>query len=212
MMAFTSRPAVLADGPGAGEGKAFTIRPAVAGDAPRLAEIMNHTDVSKFMLAPPNDTAEAWVRRLERVYTYSFVAVVAGGAPDGAAVDRVVPDGAVVDRTVADGTAVGRAVVGMVGLARGASPKTAHTGLLHLMVDPAWHSHGIGTALMRHVTEYADGTLGLHRLELGVAANNPRAQALYERAGFVVEGRKRDAGRQGDAFVDQIDMARIRPV
>lgn len=107
---------------------------------------------------------------------------------------------------VADGE-----VVGMVGLAPGPLPRMAHTGLLHLMVHPRCHGRGIGTALMNHAIAFADNWLMLHRLELSVLSHNPRAQALYERLGFVVEGRKRDAAVALGQYVDEILMARFRP-
>lgn len=102
-------------------------------------------------------------------------------------------------------------VVGMVGLAPALLPRMAHAGLLHLMVHPRCHGQGIGTALMQHTIDFADNWLGLHRLELSVLSSNPRAQALYERLGFAVEGRKRDAGLVYGEYVDEVLMARIRP-
>jgi ribosomal protein S18 acetylase RimI-like enzyme len=57
--------------------------------------------------------------------------------------------------------------------------------LAHLGVDPALRGQGIGRALIDHLAEQA-GALGRGRLVLDVAATNPRAQALYERYGFVV--------------------------
>ncbi len=102
-------------------------------------------------------------------------------------------------------------VVGMAGLAPGPLPRMAHTGLLHLMVHPRFHGRGIGTALMQHTLDFADTWLMLHRLELSVFSSNQRAQALYERLDFVVEGRKRDSAIAQGRFVDEILMARIRP-
>ena len=61
--------------------------------------------------------------------------------------------------------------------------------LAHLGVDPAWRGQGIGGALIEHLAAEA-ARLGRSRLALDVAATNPRAQALYERAGFVVIGER----------------------
>ena len=57
--------------------------------------------------------------------------------------------------------------------------------LAHLGVDPGWRGQGIGRALIEHLAAEA-ARLGRSRLALDVAATNPRAQALYERCGFVV--------------------------
>src|SRR4028118_1174860 len=49
-------------------------------------------------------------------------------------------------------------------------------------VHPRFYRRGVGTALLRQVTEGATG-----RLELTVLDGNDAARRLYERAGFVVE-------------------------
>lgn len=60
--------------------------------------------------------------------------------------------------------------------------------LAHLGVAPALRGLGIGRALIDHLAglEAAQG----RRLVLDVAVTNPRAQALYERLGFVVTGER----------------------
>lgn len=53
-----------------------------------------------------------------------------------------------------------------------------------LTVAPALRGQGIGTALLRHL-ERAARAMQAERLEIGVAARNTRALALYRRLGFV---------------------------
>jgi RimJ/RimL family protein N-acetyltransferase len=72
---------------------------------------------------------------------------------------------------------------------------------------PAWLGQGYGTEATRAVLDHAFGTVGLHRVELEVYAFNPRAQRSYEKCGFVVEGRRRDALRWQGEWVDAITMA-----
>jgi putative acetyltransferase len=86
-----------------------------------------------------------------------------------------------------------------------------HAGLLYLAVASAYHGQGIGSALLTTVLDLADNWLRLERLELTVLATNPRAQALYARFGFVIEGQKRGSAIAGGALVDAILMARYRP-
>lgn len=57
--------------------------------------------------------------------------------------------------------------------------------LAHLGVAPALRGQGIGRALIEHLAGPA-APLGRGPVVLDVAVGNPRAQALYERCGFVV--------------------------
>jgi RimJ/RimL family protein N-acetyltransferase len=67
---------------------------------------------------------------------------------------------------------------------------------------------GIGAGLLRELESWARAQ-GLHRLELTVMARNQRALALYERTGFVVEGRRRECLLVDGTFVDEIYMAKL---
>ncbi|GIG30444.1 GNAT family N-acetyltransferase [Cellulomonas marina] len=99
-----------------------------------------------------------------------------------AADDRL--DWAVVTR--ADGRHVGEVVL---------NDLDAHNRSMSLrigLVDAAT-GHGYGPEAIRAVLDHAFEVVLLHRVELEVYAFNPRAQRTYERCGFVVEGRRRDA-------------------
>ncbi|MCA9996474.1 MAG: GNAT family N-acetyltransferase [Anaerolineales bacterium] len=56
--------------------------------------------------------------------------------------------------------------------------------LANLIVVPAWRGQGVGTGIIVILTAVADH-LQLPCLEIGVQHDNPRAQALYERLGFI---------------------------
>ncbi|WP_313545720.1 GNAT family N-acetyltransferase [Leifsonia aquatica] len=71
---------------------------------------------------------------------------------------------------------------------------------------PRWFGQGYGTEATRAVLRYAFSSVGLHRVELEVFAFNPRAQSAYEKAGFVVEGRRRDALLWDGEWVDAVVM------
>lgn len=77
------------------------------------------------------------------------------------------------------------------------------------LIGPAGRDRGLGTESTQLIVAYALDTLGMHRVELEVYAFNPRAQRVYEKAGFVVEGRRRDALRFDDEWIDAISMAVI---
>jgi putative acetyltransferase len=100
-------------------------------------------------------------------------------------------------------------IVGQAGLHVN-SGKLRHTASLGMMVHDQFQGQGIGRKLLAALLDIADNYLALVRVELEVFADNARAIGLYERMGFVHEGRKRKAvwrhGEHGDVLV----MGRIR--
>lgn len=75
------------------------------------------------------------------------------------------------------------------------------------LFDEADLGKGYGTDAMRLMVNYGFRQLGLHRIELGVYAFNPRAIRSYEKVGFRVEGRLRDALYWEGDYVDMIIMS-----
>lgn len=69
---------------------------------------------------------------------------------------------------------------------------------------------GYGTQATEAVVSYGFDAVGLHRIELGVYAFNPRAQRAYEKAGFVREGVRREALLWDGERHDEIVMAVLR--
>ena len=61
------------------------------------------------------------------------------------------------------------------------------------MYAPALLGRGLGTEAIRLVLRHAFGTLGMHRVDLKVLADNDRAIAAYRACGFVEEGRERES-------------------
>ncbi|BCJ94073.1 hypothetical protein acsn021_16420 [Anaerocolumna cellulosilytica] len=68
-------------------------------------------------------------------------------------------------------------------------------------------SKGYGSIAIRLILKFAFETLKLHRVELEVFDYNHRGQRAYEKAGFVVEGTKRDGLYLNGTFHDIIMMA-----
>ena len=69
----------------------------------------------------------------------------------------------------------------------------------------AW-GRGLGTEATQLMLQHAFERLGLHRVGLAVFSYNTRAIRAYQKAGFRVEGRLREAiQRQGDYF-DEVQM------
>ncbi|MFF2775476.1 GNAT family N-acetyltransferase [Streptomyces sp. NPDC058052] len=69
--------------------------------------------------------------------------------------------------------------------------------LWQLAVLPALQSCGLGTLLVQSA-ERRIRARGLHRAELAVEEDNPRARALYERLGYVAYDRAPDAWDEED--------------
>lgn len=83
--------------------------------------------------------------------------------------------------------------------------KKAVVGML--IGDPDYRSKGLGSAVIHRLLQFAFDELGLHRIELGVTADNHSAIKCYERVGFVLEGRLRDATWRKNRYVDNLYYA-----
>jgi RimJ/RimL family protein N-acetyltransferase len=70
----------------------------------------------------------------------------------------------------------------------------------------AW-GHGYGTEATQLMLEHAFSRLGLHRIGLSVFAFNDRAIRSYQKAGFSIEGRAREAIWRGGRFWDEVTMS-----
>ncbi|MGH3715694.1 MAG: GNAT family N-acetyltransferase [Micromonosporaceae bacterium] len=102
------------------------------------------------------------------------------------------------------------AVVGYVRLRPGSHvPEAAHVfGIFGLVVAESARRLGTASALLRAAETYVRERGG-RRLFLHVLATNPVAQRVYERHGYVVEGRHRAAFLIDGAYVDDITMAKL---
>ena len=80
-----------------------------------------------------------------------------------------------------------------------------------ILVGPEGRDRGLGSEATRLMLRHAFTTTDLYRIELSVFAFNPRARHVYERAGFVVEGIRREAFVFDGERVDDVLMAVLRP-
>ena len=97
-------------------------------------------------------------------------------------------------------------VVGWCDIQRHGFPSRAHRGTLGMGVVPAYRGRGIGLRLIRATLAQAQ-VAHFVRVELDVHADNARAIALYDKAGFVREGVARDAVFVDGEYRDAINMA-----
>ncbi|MET1034278.1 MAG: GNAT family protein [Arthrobacter sp.] len=82
---------------------------------------------------------------------------------------------------------------------------------LRILLGPAGRDRGLGTAAVRLLVEYAFTQTDLFRIGLEVYSFNPRAVRVYEKAGFLVEGRRLAALVFDGVRVDAITMCALLP-
>ena len=87
-------------------------------------------------------------------------------------------------------------------------PAHAHSGVLGIGLLPAFRGRGNGFALIDATINDARSR-GIVRIELTVHADNARAIALYNKAGFKTEGLLKDAVLIDSEYKDLILMAII---
>ncbi|MFJ1752654.1 GNAT family N-acetyltransferase [Kitasatospora sp. NPDC088134] len=160
-------------------------------DLPMLRVMINDPDVlrytSQVYTPEPPEWDEAMERRVVDWYT------TRNEQPDR--LDLIV-----VDRATGRG-------VGEVVLNEWDAPNRSCN--LRIALGPDGRDRGLGTEAVRLLTDHALRTLGLNRVSLSVYAFNHRARRAYEKAGFQVEGIRRQVLRHGDTWIDDIDMAAL---
>jgi len=105
---------------------------------------------------------------------------------------------------IEDGEVIGWADV-IPALTHGVS----HRGCLGMGLLPPYRGRGIGRKLLEACIARS-WEIGLTRIELEVRADNEHALRLYQRLGFVEEGRKRRGLRIEGEYKDTVQMALLR--
>lgn len=82
---------------------------------------------------------------------------------------------------------------------------------LHIMIgDEKNCGKGIGTFAVKEMLNHAFNNMNLRRVELSLLEDNDRARHLYEKSGFVYEGRKRKAKFRNGKFIDMLIYSILR--
>ncbi|KAF9221487.1 acyl-CoA N-acyltransferase [Gyrodon lividus] len=83
-------------------------------------------------------------------------------------------------------------------------------GTYGICLLPKFWNHGYGTEATMFMVEHSFRWIGLQRLSLSVFASNGRAIAAYEKAGFMMEGRKRASAWTNNRWEDVLFMGILR--
>ena len=98
-------------------------------------------------------------------------------------------------------------LIGEIGLV-GISWANRRAGL-SILVLPASRRAGVGREAIELLVGWAQGELGLHRIELHTLPENAPMQGLAEASGFIREGVLRDYTFERGRFVDNVVYARL---
>ena len=101
-------------------------------------------------------------------------------------------------------------VIGCLSFDNGSCRRIAHRGSLGISVRENWRGQGIGTAMLQALIDWAEANPLIEKIGLSVFANNVDAIRLYERLGFVEEGRQPREMKLGPGeYADNILMYRF---
>lgn len=167
------------------EGRRIYLRPIEMSDEPQLRcwinDPANWRTLDRFL--PVNELGER--EFIERLYK----------SAESLAVGIVVREG---DR-----------LIGVAGLHR-ISPANRSAVFGIVVGNRAYQSRGYGGEATRLMVRYAFSELNLNRVGLTVYADNERAIRAYRRAGFVQEGRLRQAYFRNGAYHDELQFGLLR--
>jgi RimJ/RimL family protein N-acetyltransferase len=102
--------------------------------------------------------------------------------------------------TLLEGDPIGQVFLGSAS----AEDRSAELGIS--IGDKSRWDGGYGTDAMRTVCRFGFDMMHLHRIELGVYADNERAVHVYERIGFRTEGRRREMYFKEGVYHDTLIM------
>ena len=81
-------------------------------------------------------------------------------------------------------------IAGFVNITADQRKRVRHIGDLFIMIGKKYWNNGLGSLLLEEVVEWAQASGILRRLQLTVQTRNQAAVHLYQKQGFVIEGRQ----------------------
>ncbi|MFS9274895.1 GNAT family N-acetyltransferase [Streptococcus mitis] len=101
-------------------------------------------------------------------------------------------------------------IAGIVNITADQRKRVRHIGDLFIVIGKKYWNNGLGSLLLEEVVEWAQASGILRRLQLTVQTRNQAAVHLYQKHGFVIEGRQERGAyiEEGD-FIDVYLMGRL---
>ena len=81
-------------------------------------------------------------------------------------------------------------IAGFVNITADQRKRVRHIGDLFIVIGKKYWNNGLGSLLLEEVVEWAQASGILRRLQLTVQTRNQAAVHLYQKQGFVIEGRQ----------------------
>jgi len=162
------------------EGKFATLRPLELWDGRELAKYLNREELKEYTsLVFPINTflEEEWIKRNAITHNNIVFAIESNGI-----------------------------LIGTAGLSSiDWTSRSAEYGIA--IYESTFWNKGIGTEVTMLILKYAFEYLNLNRVSLRVFENNPRAFHVYEKCGFIQEGRERQGRYYRGHYWDVIHMS-----
>ena len=99
--------------------------------------------------------------------------------------------------------------IGTLSFSADSRKERRHCGVLGISVDAKMRQQGVGSALLSQFLGWASSHQQLRRVELQLTADNAPALALYQRFGFGIEGRQKEALFKNGIYRDVLQMVRF---
>ena len=101
-------------------------------------------------------------------------------------------------------------IAGIVNITADQRKRVRHIGDLFIVIGKRYWNNGLGSLLLEEVIEWAQASSVLRRLQLTVQTRNQAAVHLYQKHGFVIEGRQeRGAYIEEGKFIDVYLMGKL---
>ena len=101
-------------------------------------------------------------------------------------------------------------IAGLVNITADQRKRVRHIGDLFIVIGQKYWNNGLGSLLLEEVIEWAKASGILRRLQLTVQTRNQAAVHLYQKHGFIIEGRQeRGAYIEEGEFIDVYLMGRL---